>query len=91
MEHKRRYALENVRISELYECTYKSQILLSFILTRELKEVIGTMMLDYLANDSIESSSSSDKRTSISSFLSLLVDPKVVLKCDCWMGGCWNN
>ena len=38
----------------------KDRILPIFVLTRELKEVFGTMMLNYLANDSVESSSSSD-------------------------------
>ena len=39
---------------------------------------LGTMMLDHLANDSVESLSSSDE-----SILSSLVYPKVALKLDC--------
>ena len=54
----------------------KDQILPIFVLTHELKEVFGTMMLNYLANDSVESSSSSDEEDNDFIVLELAYIPK---------------
>ena len=55
----------------------KNRILPISVLTRELKEVLGTMMLNYLTNDSIESSSSSDEEDN--DFI--LLELACILKC----------
>ena len=51
----------NQRAMLTYKCTYEDQIPPIFVLTRELKEILGTMNLGYIANGSIDSSSSSDE------------------------------
>ena len=54
----------------------KDRILPILVLTRELKEVFGTMMLNYPVNDSVESSSSSDEEDSNFILLELDCIPK---------------
>ena len=58
-EGKFRQTYESASYAYLTNAPTKDRILPIFVLRRELKEVLGTIMLDYLANDSSESSSSS--------------------------------
>ena len=54
----------------------KYRILPIFVLTLEVEEFLCTMMLDYLVNDSVESSSSSDEEDVDFILLELACRPK---------------
>ena len=58
----------------------KDQVLPIFVFTREVKEVLCTMILDHLVNDSVESSFSSDEEDVDFILLELACRPKTVSK-----------
>ena len=75
-EGKFRQTYESASYAYLTNAPTKDRILPIFVLRRELKEVLGTMMVDYLANDSSESSSSSDEEDIDFILLELACGPK---------------
>ena len=60
----------------LTNASTKDQIFALFVLRRERRDVLGKAMLDYLANDSSETSSSSDEEDIDSIMLELACIPK---------------
>ena len=79
MERKRRYVLgkhESANYAYLTNAPTKDQIFVIFVLRHELRDVLGTMMLDYLANDSSETSSNSYEEDIESIMLEFVCRPK---------------